>query len=35
MIRYYDGIEAILDDDNNGIDAVPDGKWIKVPWKNL
>jgi hypothetical protein len=30
-----DGIEVILDDDNNGIDAVPDGKWIKVPWKKF
>ena len=30
-----DGVTISLNDDNNGIDAVPDGNWIKIPWKKF
>ncbi|MEN6444950.1 MAG: hypothetical protein ABFC98_02765 [Candidatus Cloacimonas sp.] len=30
-----DDVEVILNDDNNGIDTVPDGNWIKIPWKRF
>lgn len=30
-----DGVPLYLNDDNNGIDAVPDGNWIKIPWKRF
>lgn len=29
----YDGFPVVLNDDNNGIDAVPEGQWIRVSWK--
>ncbi len=28
----YEGQTIILNDDNNGIDTVPDGNWIRVGW---
>ncbi len=28
----YNGQQIILNEDNNGIDAVPDGNWIRVIW---
>ncbi len=30
-----DGVLTLLNDENNGIDAVPDGNWIKIPWKKF
>ena len=30
-----DGALVNLNDDNNGIDAVSDGNWIKVPWEKF
>ena len=29
------GVTVSLNDDNNGIDTVPDGNWIKVPWEKF
>jgi hypothetical protein len=31
----YNGQTIIPDDENNGIDAVPDGDWIKVSWEHF
>lgn len=30
--NYY-GQQTILTDDNNGIDTVPDGNWVRISWK--
>lgn len=29
----YNGAELVFTEENNGIDAVPDGNWIRVSWK--
>jgi len=32
---HYQGQTINLDEDNNGIDAVPDGDWIRIPWEHF
>ncbi|MDZ4183028.1 MAG: hypothetical protein U1B83_09140, partial [Candidatus Cloacimonadaceae bacterium] len=29
---FYEGQWIVLNDENNGIDTVPDGNWIRIPW---